>query len=364
VRALTISAHGGLERLEYRTDLPEPVVTNDADVRVRVYAAALNHLDLFVLGGLPGVTIAPPWVMGADAAGVVDQVGSAVRGISVGDFVLLNPGVSDGTCQYCQSGEQSLCVRFQLLGEHRPGTFAEYVVVPAVNVQAVPAPAGDGPLAARATAEAAAFTLVTLTAWRMVVTRARVTAGDQVLIWGIGGGVAQAALQIAKARGARVWVTSGHEDKLERAAAMGADEIINHRTTDVGRAVRDRTAKRGVDVIIDSVGQASWAQSLGALGRAGRLVTCGATSGPMVETDLRRMFWNQWTLMGSTMGNETEFAAIAAEYRAGRLRPPIDSVFPLEEGREAFARLQSDAQFGKVVIDCGGAGPPTGRRPR
>ncbi len=182
------------------------------------------------------------------------------------------------------------------------------------------------------TAAAAAFTLATLTAWRMVVTRARVAAGESVLIWGIGGGVAQAALQIAKARGARVWVTSGHDDKLRRAAELGADETINHRATDVGRAIRDRTGKRGVDVVIDSVGHASWAQSLTALGRAGRLVTCGATSGPMVETDLRRMFWNQWTLMGSTMGNEAEFDAIAAEFRAGRLRPVVDDVCSTGKG--------------------------------
>lgn len=162
-------------------------------------------------------------------------------------------------------------------------------------------------------------------------------------------------MQIAKARGARVWVTSGHDDKLRRAAELGADETINHRATDVGRAIRDRTGKRGVDVVIDSVGHASWAQSLTALGRAGRLVTCGATSGPMVETDLRRMFWNQWTLMGSTMGNEAEFDAIAAEFRAGRLRPVVDDVVPLERGREAFQRLQSDVQFGKVLLDCRGA---------
>jgi NADPH:quinone reductase-like Zn-dependent oxidoreductase len=348
VRALIISAPGGLEQLTYRTDLPDPVIQNGGDVRVRVHAAALNHLDLFVLGGLPGVTIVPPWVVGADAAGVVDAVGPDVRNVAVGEFVIINPGVSDGTCPYCRAGEQSLCLRFQILGEHRSGTFAEYVVVPAVNVRAVPAPpAGD----AQALAAAAAFTLATLTAWRMVVTRARVSAGDSVLIWGIGGGVAQAALQIAKARGAHVWVTSGRDEKLERARDLGADEVINHSTTEVARTIRDRTGKRGVDVVIDSVGRATWSQSLGALGRAGRLVTCGATSGPVVETDIRRLFWNQWTLMGSTMGNEREFDAIAAEYRAGRLRPPIDSILPLADGQAAFARLQSDAQFGKVVVD-------------
>ena len=339
-----------MERIEFRSDLPDPVLIADTDVRVRVHAAALNHLDLFVVEGMPGVTITPPWILGADAAGVIDQVGSAVRDIGVGDFVLINPGISDRTCEYCQRGEQSLCVHFRLLGEHRPGTFADYVVVPAVNGRAVPAPGTAGATPAVTAADAAAFTLVTLTAWRMIVTRARVAAGETVLIWGIGGAVAQAALQIAKARGARVWVTSGSDEKLARAAAMGADEGLNHRTVDVARAIRAQTAKRGVDVVVDCVGRATWAQSLGALGRAGRLVTCGATSGPLVETDVRRMFWNQWTLMGSTMGNDAEFDAVVAEYRAGRLRAPIDSVFPLADGRMAFERLATAGHFGKIVL--------------
>jgi NADPH:quinone reductase-like Zn-dependent oxidoreductase len=266
--------------------------------------------------------------------------------------------VSDGTCEYCRAGEQSLCVHYQLLGEHRAGTFADYVVVPAVNVRPVPPPSavGGAGRAGPTLEEAAAFTLVTLTAWRMVVTRARVAAGEDVLIWGIGGGVSLAALQIAKARGAHVWVTSGSDDKLARAAALGADVTLNHRTTDVALEVRARTAKRGVDVVIDSVGAATWTQSLGALGRGGRLVTCGGTSGPMVETDVRRMFWNQWTLMGSTMGNEREFDAVAAEYAAGRLRVPVDSSYALQEGAAAFARLASGEQFGKIVLRVAAAG--------
>src|ERR1700722_12783822 len=335
-----------MERLEFRTDLPKPVLTTATDVRVRIHAAALNHLDLFVVGGLPGVTITPSWVLGADGAGVIDAIGADVRGVSVGDFVLINPGVSDRTCEYCRRGEQSLCVHFQLLGEHRPGTFADYIVVPAANVRAVPAPAAGGATAAGA----AAFTLVPLTAWRVGGTRAMVAPGDAVLIWGIGGGVAQAALQIAKSRGARVWVTSGSDEKLQRAAELGADEVLNHRTTDVARAIREQTGKRGADVVVDCVGQATWRQSLAALGRAGRLVTCGATTGPIVETDVRRMFWNQWTLMGSTMGNDAEFDAIAAEYRAGRLRTPVDGVYPLADGRAAFERLASGDQFGKIVL--------------
>ena len=341
MRGLTISAHGDLRQVEARDDLAVPVAS-DGEVRVRIRAAALNHLDLFVVAGLPGVTITPPWILGSDGAGIVESVGAGAADVRVGDTVVINPGTSDRTCTYCRDGDQPLCLAYGILGEHRPGTLAEYVVVPAVNVRAIPATI---PIES-----AAGFGLATLTAWRMVVTRARVQEGDEVLIQGIGGGVAIAALQIAKLRGARVWVTSGSDAKLERALALGADVALNYRTADVAREVRARTAKRGVDAVIDSVGQATWRASLGALGKRGRLVTCGATSGPMVETDLRRMFWNQWSLMGSTMGSEDEFEAITTELRGGRLLPVVDSVFTLEDGRAAFARLESGEQFGKVVV--------------
>lgn len=341
MRALTISAHGGTEQLELRTDIPVPEIVSGS-VRVRIQAAALNHLDIFTLGGLPGVNITPGWVMGADGSGTVDAVGPGVDGIEPGDRVVINPGISDRTCEYCKAGEQSLCVKFRLLGEHMPGTLAEYAVVPATNVRKIPQDLSNE--------VAASFTLATLTAWRMVVTRAKVGPEDDVLIWGIGGGVAQAAMRIAKQKGARVWVTSGSESKLERARELGADETLNHRTTNIGKEIRARTGKRGVSVVIDSVGQATWDSSLAALGRAGRLVTCGGTSGAMVETDVRRLFWNQWTIMGSTMGNDSEMDAIVDELKAGRLEPVIDSVFDLENGREAYERLASGEQFGKIVV--------------
>lgn len=328
--------------MHYRADLPEPTLVDSTSVRVRIHSAALNHLDLFVVEGLPGVTIRPPWVLGADGAGVVDAVGAEVRDIAVGDRVVINPGLSDRTCEYCRAGEHSLCPRFRLLGEHVSGTIAELVVLPAANVRRL---RGDVSFD-----EAAACGLVGMTAWRMLVSRARVMPDEDVLIWGIGGGVALAALRIAKSLGARVWVTSGSDAKLERAAALGADVCINHRTADVPAEIRSRTAKRGVNVVVDSVGQATWARSLGALGRGGRLVTCGATSGPALETDARRLFWNQWTLMGSTMGNDHEFDAIVQELGSGRLRVPIDSTFPIAEGRAALQRLASDDHFGKVVI--------------
>jgi len=345
LRALTISAHGGTEQLEFRTDIPVPEPVSGT-VRVRVQAAALNHLDVFMLAGLPGVTITPGWVMGADGSGIIDKVGDGVEGVTPGDRVVINPGISDRTCEFCKAGEQSLCVHFGLLGEHLPGTLAEYVVVPAQNVRKIPD--------SISIEEAAAFTLANLTAWRMVVTRANVGPNDEVLIWGIGGGVSQAALRIAKQRGARVWVTSGSDEKLEKARALGADETLNHRTTNIGKEIRARTGKRGVSVVIDSIGRDTWASSLAALGRAGRLVTCGGTSGPIVETDVRRLFWNQWTIMGSTMGNDSEFDAVVRELEEGRLLPVVDSVYDLENGREAYERLASGEQFGKIVVRIAG----------
>jgi NADPH:quinone reductase-like Zn-dependent oxidoreductase len=346
MRALTISAHGDLGRLEVRDDLPVPELASDRDVRIRVHAGALNRLDLFVIGGLPGVNIKPPWIMGGDAAGVIDAVGSDVRDFAAGDHVVINPGISDRTCEYCLAGEQSLCVSFRLLGEHLPGTFAEYVVVPATNVRTIP-PTIPWP-------DAAAYTLATLTAYRMIVTRANVQPGEDVLVWGIGGGVSLAAMRLAKRIGARVWVTSSSDAKLASARKLGADETLNHTTMDVGREVRARTGKRGVDVVIDNVGESTWQNSLTALGRAGRLVTCGATSGPLVTTDVRRLFWNQWTIMGSTMGNDDEFDAVTELLRDGELAPVIDAVYPLEESRAAFERMRLAEQFGKIVLEIGG----------
>ena len=342
MRALTISAHGGLEQVEFRDDVETPAITRPTDVRVRLHAAALNHLDLWTVGGLPGITIKPPWVLGADGAGVIDAVGDAVSSVRPGDKVFINGGISCRTCEYCLAGEQSLCVRFGILGEHLPGTFAEYVVVPEPNVRTIPKDA--------AWDVAAAYPLCTLTAWRAMITRARVRAEDRVLIWGVGGGVALAALMICKLVGAHVTVTSSSDAKLARARELGADDTLRHDLVEVGKEMRARTGKRGVDVVFDSVGEKTWAQSLIALGKLGRLVTCGGTSGPNLTTDVRRLFWNQWTILGSTMGNDAEFEAITAAFSSGRLKAVVDNVYPLEQGREALQHLESGAQFGKIVL--------------
>jgi NADPH:quinone reductase-like Zn-dependent oxidoreductase len=256
--------------------------------------------------------------------------------------VFINAGISCRECEYCRAGEHPLCIRFGLLGEHHPGTFAEYVVVPEPNVRVIGA---ETPWE-----KAAAYPLVTLTAWRATVSRARVKPGDSVLIWGIGGGVALAALQICKLYGAHVTVTSSSDEKLERARALGADDTMRHDLVEVGKAIRARTGKRGVDVVFDSVGEQTWNQSLIALGRQGRLVTWGGTSGPNLEMDVRRLFWNQWSILGTTMGNDAEFDAITVAFRDGELDPVVDSVYPLEEGVAALGRLQRGAQFGKIVL--------------
>jgi NADPH:quinone reductase-like Zn-dependent oxidoreductase len=343
MRALTLLEHGGQDRLRVE-ELPTPAVERPDQVRIAVKAAALNHLDLFVLDGLPGVTLTFPHIVGTDAAGVVDAVGAEVTAVAPGDRVVVNPGISCGLCPMCQGGQDPLCRAFGVMGEHRPGTVAEYLVVPARNVAKV----GDH----LSWAEAAALPLATVTAWRMLTTRAKLTAGETALIWGIGGGVSLAALQIAKYLGARVIATSSSPEKLARATALGADLTLNHGTQDVAKEARALT-KVGVDVVVDSVGEKTWEKSLRALRPGGRLVTCGATTGPHVQLDLRRLFWFQWSLLGSTMGSVPEFAAMMEVANSGKLTPVVDLVVPLDRAIEAYERLASGAQLGKVVIEVG-----------
>lgn len=344
MRACVLTATGGLQHLTI-TDVPDASAPKAGEVRIAIRAAALNHLDLFVADGLPGGADRFPHIVGADGAGVIESVGPGVTSVQPGDRVLINPGISDYSCEFCRAGEQSLCVNYRLLGEHLPGTMAELVTVPAHNV--LRAPHLSPPLT---WAEAAAFSLVTLTAWRMVVTRARVTQGETVLIWGIGGGVSLTALRIAKLLGARTIVTSSDDAKLAAAKQLGADITLNHRTQKVAQEVRALTSKRGVDVVVENVGAATWDDSLRCLRRGGRLVTCGATSGPQVSLDLRRLFWHHWSILGSTMGSAAEYAEIVRRLGQGELRPVVDRVFPLERAREAYDRLARAEQLGKVVV--------------
>jgi NADPH:quinone reductase-like Zn-dependent oxidoreductase len=345
VRACVLTASGGLQHLQV-TDVPDAPEPQAGEVRVAIRAAALNHLDLFVVEGMPGIELQFPHVVGADGAGVVESVGPGVTGLRPGDRVVLNPGVADGTCEFCRAGEESLCVSYGILGEHRPGTLAELVTLPARNCAPLPIATPE-----LGWAEAAAFSLVTLTAWRMVATRARVRAGETVLVWGIGGGVSLTAMRIAKLLGATVFVTSSSDAKLEAARRLGADVTLNHRTQKIAQEVRARTERRGVDVVVENVGEATWDETLRCLARGGRLVTCGATSGPKVSLDLRRLFWHSWSILGSTMGNAAEYAEILTRLGKGELRPVVDRVYPIDRAREAYERLAKGEQLGKVVVE-------------
>lgn len=340
MRAAYITGHGGPEVVEVgERPLPEP---GPGEVRVRVVAAALNHLDLWVRGGIPGIELGLPHVLGADGAGVVDAVGPGVETPSEGAAVLLQPGLFCGRCEYCLRGEESLCIRYRLLGEHVDGTLAEAVVVPAVN--AVPKPRGLD------WEKAAAFPLVYQTAWRLLMTAGGLRAGQSVLIHGVGGGVSGAALQIARYAGAYVYVTSSRRDKLDRALETGADVAIDYTVEDVAERIKELTGKRGVDLVVDNVGKATWRDSIECVARGGRIATCGATTGNDGLTPINRVYWKQISIHGSTMSNRAEFDRVVRLVVGGRLDPVIDRVFPLAEVAEALARLEAGEQFGKIVI--------------
>ncbi len=344
MRALFIREHGGLEKVSYG-EVPPPELTDGNMVRVATRAAALNHLDLFVVRGLPGIQLTMPHVLGSDASGEVEAVGSSAKRFKVGDKVMLNPLLSCGKCEFCLAGEHSQCVKVGIVGEHSQGTFAEQFVAPEENLVSIPP--------GKTFEQAAAFSLVFQTAWRMLTTRGRVRAGEDVLIHGIGSGVSTAALQIAKLSGARVFVTSSSDEKLEKARALGADFGYNYTNTDVAAEVLRETGKRGVDLVVDSVGQETWAASLKAVRRGGRIVTCGATTGPDPEASIHMIFWKQIEVIGSTMSSQSEYREVVRLFGTGRLSPVIDRVFPLSQGGIALECLEAGQQFGKVVLTIG-----------
>jgi NADPH:quinone reductase-like Zn-dependent oxidoreductase len=343
MKAIAITGQGSLDKIQY-TDVERPTL-GPHEVLIETRAAALNHLDIFVRNNLDTLKLATPHVAGADGAGVVAEVGHDVTTVQIGDRALINPGLNCGVCEFCLAGEQSLCVRFGIMGESRPGTFAEYFKVPHDNVHLVP----DG----FSWEEAAALPLVFVTAWRMLISKAQIKPGEDILILGIGGGVSTAVLQIVKAIGLRAFVTSSSDDKLQQAKKLGADAVINYKTQDFAREIRGLTDRRGVDVVVDSVGGDSYAKSLASLVKGGRLVTCGATAGARPQTDLQRIFWNQLSVFGSTMGNRREFAEMLSFVRKRGVKPVIDQVFPLAEGVHAFARMEEGRQFGKIVLKVG-----------
>lgn len=340
MKALTIDGYG-LEHVAVR-EVPDPQPA-PGEVTVRVRAAALNRLDLWTLSGALKIPHEFPHVLGADGAGVVESVGDGVTGIKPGAEVMINPAASCGRCEFCRAGEQSMCTTLRMLGEHMPGTFAELVSVKASNV--FPFPEGF------TFSQAAALGTTFITAYRMLFTRGRMSPGEWVLVTGIGGGLGVSLFQMARPLAGKVFVTSSSEDKLERARAMGADGTVNYREEDVGKAIRNATGKRGVDLVVDSAAGDSLEPSLRALRKGGRLVNAGATAGPKVEVDMRRVFWNQLEIIGSTMGSDADVSDMLRLVAGSGVEPVIDRAYPLGDGVKALERLDEPDLFGKVALE-------------
>jgi len=338
MRAALFHEFGGPEvvRIE-EVERPSP---GPGEVLVRVVAAGMNHLDLWVRRGLP-IETTMPHIGGSDVAGVVDALGEGVTGVQPGDAVVVDPSLGCGRCEWCVRAEPSLCLRYRILGEHTQGGFAEYVVVPAANLYALPAGFDFD--------RAAAAPLAFLTAWRGLITRGRLRAGESVLITGASGGVATAAVQIARLAGARVFAVTTSEN-IDRVRQLGADVVYDRAAVDYSREVWRDTGKRGVDLIFDSVGEATWSGNVRAVARAGRIGVYGATTGPKGDTDLRQVFWKQIEIIGTTMSNPTEFRTVMDLVVSGALAPVIDVVWPLEQARAAHERLEAGDQFGKIVL--------------
>ena len=340
MKAVRFHQHGGPEVLRYE-DAPDPDLA-PGEVLVRVRACALNHLDVWARSGLRNVRMPMPHITGSDVAGEV--VSSAAADESVGRRVMLQPGISCGRCTACLSGIDNECARYEVLGYvNHPGGYAQYVKVPVQNLISIPDEIDF--------VHAAAFPLTFLTAWHMLMTRARLKRGEDVLVLAAGSGVGQAAIQIACLHGARVFATGGTDEKLERARGLGAFEVIHHHRQDIAREITRLTNKRGVDVVIEHVGEATWAKSVRSLARGGRLVTCGATTGPDGALNLAALFSRQLSILGSYMGTKGELLRVARFFFAGQLKPVIDRTFPLAEAAAAHRRMEESGQFGKIVLE-------------
>jgi NADPH:quinone reductase-like Zn-dependent oxidoreductase len=340
MKAVSFAQHGGPEVLQL-TDVADPQIKPN-EVLIEVRACALNHLDVWVRGGLPGIKIPLPHIPGNDVAGVVREVGELVGWVNPGDEVMLQPGVSCGHCAQCLAGRDNMCDEYDIIGYRRNGGYAELLAVPGVNV--IPKPNG------LSWPEAAALPLVTLTAWHMLVTRAQLQPGEDVLVHAAGSGVGSMGIQIAKLFGARVLATAGSTEKLSKARALGADETIEYTRDDWPKQVRALTGGRGVDVVFEHTGLQTWPGSIVSLKKGGRLVTCGATSGFDARTDLRQVFYRHLNILGSMMGSKAELLAAIKFIEAGKLRAVLDRVLPLAQAHRAHELMEDRAQFGKLVL--------------
>lgn len=345
MKAAVIYEYGGLEQVKIE-DVPEPNFVED-EVLLKVRSAGLNHLDIWVRQGRGNLKLSKPYILGSDASGVVNAVGKKVKNVKVGDEVVINPGLSCGSCESCKHGQESECVTFGIVGLSRPGTFAEMIAVPGRNVMPKPTYLSFD--------EAGALMLSYVTAWRMLMTRAQLRPGQKVLIHGIGGGVALCALQFAKLADAEVIVTSSSDEKLERAVQVGADHTINYKkVSDVAQSVKDITSGLGVDIVIDTVGAATWPIDFSVVRKGGKIVLCGVTTGAEAQTNLRTLYWNQLTVMGSTMGSDEDCRQMLDAVGKAKLKPVIDSVLPLEKSKEAMGKMEAGEQFGKIVLNVSG----------
>jgi NADPH:quinone reductase-like Zn-dependent oxidoreductase len=340
MKAVVFSQHGGPEVLQY-TEVPDPQIKAN-EVLVEVRACAQNHLDVWVRGGLPGIKIPLPHILGDDVAGVVREAGQLVAWTKPGDEVMVQPGVSCGHCVECLAGRDNMCDEYDMIGYRRDGGYAELLAVPGVNV--IPKPEN------LSWPEAAALPLVTLTAWHMLVTQARVQPGEDVLVHAAGSGVGSLGIQIARLRGARVIATASSDEKLAKARELGADEIVNYTRDDWPKEVKKLTGGRGVDVVFEHTGEATWPGSIVSLKKGGRLVTCGATSGFDARTDLRQVFYRHLTILGSMMGSKAELLAAMKFIKSGQIRAVVDRTLPLAEARKAHELMEDRAQFGKLVL--------------
>ncbi|MBI3811523.1 MAG: zinc-binding dehydrogenase [Nitrospirae bacterium] len=340
MKAVVFHEHGGPEKLVYQ-DVPTPQPGED-EVLIRVKACSINHVDVWVRQGIPAYKTTFPHISGCDVAGLVESVGKNVTGINRGEKVFVAPGLSCFRCAYCLSGQDNMCIAYKILGAHTNGGYAEYVTVPAINVITMPNTLRFE--------EAASFPLAFVTAWHMLITRAELKAGQEVLVLAAGSGIGTAAIQIAKLAGAWVVAAAGRDDKLAKAKALGADEVINYRREDFSNKIREFTGGKGVDVVFEHVGPDTWEKSLTSLAKNGKLVTCGASSGPEARTDLRYIFSRQLSILGSMMGTRSDLLEVTKLMEIGKLKPVIDSVFPLKEARTAQGRMMERSNFGKLIL--------------
>ncbi|MBD3197043.1 MAG: zinc-binding dehydrogenase [Candidatus Lokiarchaeota archaeon] len=342
MKAAYIEEHGDLDQIVIN-ELPNPE-PGPNDVIVDIKYAALNHIDIFIIKGWSGLNLSMPHILGSDGSGIIKDIGSEVTSFKIGDKVAINPGISCGKCESCLAGKQNFCEQFTILGENIWGTYAEYLKVPEINVLKIPE---DFSLE-----KAAAAPLTFLTAWRMLTTQAKIKHNDFVFIHGAGGGVASAAIQISKYLNAKVIATTSSQEKMERAKMIGADYVINYKSNPDYRkyVYKEITKKKGIEVVIDSVGQSTFSTSIKLLNKGGRLITCGATTGPLTEIDLRYIFWKQLEIKGSTMSNQKEFRDIMKLIFEYNVSPIIDKVYSIEEIVDAEEYLKEAKQFGKILL--------------